>query len=502
MTHTDRMSSLGRACLRMCASLVLLACAMLTAQAGSVPGGIGGTGLLPGGIGGTGFQPGGIGGTGIVAVGPIQRFGSVFVLGKEYHFTPQTVFIADGATINERQLRLGEAVTVIGRRAHNRWVALRVEANSTLIGRIDRVDPERQRIQVLGQTVQIRPKTRFYGKPASAGHPMHSLHPGDLIRVSALGHDHDGWIASAITRLASSTQRTAPLRLHGSIEALTANREAIRIGNTWFRLTQPLARDFATGQRIMAAGHYEAGRPVLTAIKPESSPTLAIGQTIELYGLIRKTPEGVYCNDYRLEGHADLPQGADTHQSATWGVVEGHIAEPGVIQTHQIAPQVDPMAFGLNDGQDHDRMPQGTTPSHSGVDSRSDATVSPATEEHERPHPAIKTPAITTQLPEHPDDVRPDSPPPVDPAQGESGIPFDLPEHHAPAPMQPSVSVNPPDTTDIPDLTPPSMPSTPSAPSVPAIPSVPSAPSVPSMPGIPSIPSAPPEVPELPESPN
>ncbi|HUX83210.1 MAG TPA: DUF5666 domain-containing protein [Halothiobacillus sp.] len=494
MTDAGLLSRLYRGIAHVVVASMLFAFTMLTAQGGN----------MPGGIGGTGFHPGGIGGTGIIAVGPIQRFGSVFVLGKEYHFTPQTKFVIDGAASTKQQLRLGAAVAVTGKWENGHWVAQQVEANSALIGRIDHIDRERQRIQVLGQTVKITRQTRLYPGDRPAASSLRSLQPGDLIRISALGHDPEGWIAAAVTRIPprikSPANQTLPLLLRGPIQALAANRQAVRIGGTWFTLAKPLATRFAAGQYIVASGHYVSSGPLLTHLKPDLSTAAGVGKYIELYGLIQKTAEGVYCNDYRLEGNTAIALGTNTHPSTAWGLVEGRITAPGVITSDRIAPQIDPMVFDLSAVHD----PQGAQ--HEAASSKP-GFVKPDTDHGTERH-TIKTPETSSFFGDHPEGGVPDasSGPSISPAPPEPGIRIELPDH-----ALPSVSVEHPDTFDKPDYSPPPIPSTPtipsvpsvpSAPSVPSVPSVPSAPSVPSVPSIPSIPAAPPEIPELPESPN
>ncbi|MHB8238014.1 MAG: DUF5666 domain-containing protein, partial [Acidithiobacillus ferrivorans] len=121
--------------------LVLTLAVLPGTQAFSDPtgGGIGGTGIHSGGIGGTGIQPGGIGGTGITALGVIQRFGSIYVNGREYVLSPQTRYSVDGAAGTAKDLHLGDRVTVQAA-ADGRTIAQEVRVEHAVIGRVTEVD--------------------------------------------------------------------------------------------------------------------------------------------------------------------------------------------------------------------------------------------------------------------------------------------------------------------------------------------------------------------------
>lgn len=495
MTNAGRLSRFYHGISRVVIVFMISTIAMPTAQADTMPGGIGGTGLQPGGIGGTGFQPGGIGGTGlqlggiggtglqpggiggtgIVAAGPIQRFGSIFVLGKEYHFTPQTKFVIDGAASTKQRLRLGSTVVVTGKWEKGHWIAQQVEADSALIGRIDRIDTDRRDIQILGQTVKITPQTRLYPGNHLAASSLQSLQPGDMIQMSALGHGPDGWTAATVTRIPSDVKAPAyqasPLLLRGSIQALAADRQTVRIGGTWFTLAKPLAARFAIGQNIMASGHYASDGPLLTQIKQDSNTAAGVGRHIELYGRIWKSAEGVYCNNYRLEENSTTPPERNAHPSTGWGVVEGLITAPGVIRSDRIIPLIDPMAFDLSAGHDQQGARQ--------EEPTSKSDLAPPNTDHGTEQDTIKTPDTSPVSGDLPTDGGPDaSPEPsTSPALPEPGVGAEPPDGDIP-----SAPVTNQEPADLPDISPPSVPSVPSVPTIPSIPSIPSPPEIPEPP--------------------
>lgn len=481
----------GRALLRRFSTLLILGLALLTQTALAQPGGIGGTGMLPGGIGGTGRMPGGIGGTGIVAVGPIQRFGSVFVLGKEYHFTPQTQFRIDGTVAKEQDLQLGDVVTVIGRHEHGRWIALQVQARRALAGRIEQVNLADQSIRLLGQTVRITGTTRVTGVNRTPIR-LKQLHKGDWVRISALNAGHDHWRATAILRNDAKTA-TASLLLRGVIEAVSPDRRAIRIGGQWLPLSHPLAAQLAPAESIIAHGRYVSGKPQLTRIAHETGPAgeaSAIGTRIAVYGLIRKTPEGTYCNDYRLTGDtAEIALKPGLRSTRVWGLVDGTIAAPGVIQLERITPAVDPMDYGLDIGDTRvpDSPGKDSSRTHSDEDAESVLDRARAILDGNQDHTVESVP---DGLSVHTDELTPDELPTPSVMPTVPSHEIELPEH---APSPPDIVH--PDVTDIPDLAPPEVAPAPALPSVPTPPPIPSPPSVPALPATPQVP----EIPDLPE---
>lgn len=337
----------------------------LAAQGHSAPGGIGGTGLVPGGIGGTGRAPGGIGGTGIVAIGPVQRFGSVFVLGKEYHFTAQTTFVVDGQPAEKQQVQLGDLVMVSGHQNDGRWVASRVQVDHALVGRVEQVDVRHHRIRVLGQSVWLKPATRLH--LAASG--LQQLKVGEWVRVSAAGYADGGWIATSLSQARGDEVRQR-IVAHGLIQAVGQHRRSVRLNGAWLPLAQALPARFVAGQQVRLTGRYVHGKALISSVQPAGVTGVPVGRTIELYGVVRQTDNGqLYCNDFRLQGDADaVVPGA-------LGLVQGRVSAPGVITVDSVTPDIDPWRYGLGDAPDagQSSVHSPDTVEHEGASAASDA---------------------------------------------------------------------------------------------------------------------------------
>lgn len=246
---------------------------------------------LPGGIGGTGVSananPGGIGGTGIIAIGPIQRFGSIFVLGKEYHFTPKTEFTRDGHPSQEQAQRLGDWVTVQGHFAHNRWVADRVDTTHAITGKIESVDPKNLSIRVLGQVIQLAPNTQLHAEPRQVVLNFSALKVGDVLRISAAQGATGHWLATRITRLTQPTKSTG-LHLQGRIQAISPDRKQIKIQGVWLPFSEKIPDALAPDQLVNVGGHYRDGAPIISTIEPIKPTHFTPSQAIEIFGYMHQ----------------------------------------------------------------------------------------------------------------------------------------------------------------------------------------------------------------------
>ncbi|OZB39786.1 MAG: hypothetical protein B7X48_07540 [Acidiphilium sp. 34-60-192] len=160
-------------------------------------GGIGGTGIGPGRapvMTPAGGETGGIGGTGIgpanariVGYGPIQRFGSVFVNGREYALTGQTLVTIDGSAATVAALRIGDIAQVRGfTTGPHRGLALSISVRDAIIGPVSAVAHHGTAFTVLGQRVVA----------ATAGKPFMALKPGEMVAVSAQRQADGNWAAS------------------------------------------------------------------------------------------------------------------------------------------------------------------------------------------------------------------------------------------------------------------------------------------------------------------
>ena len=250
------------------------------AQAGE-SGGIGGTGISgggggeeAGGIGGTGVQggeeTGGIGGTGIgrrtvpvVGFGPIQRFGSVFVNGREYGIGSQTLVTVDGQPAPVAALQVGDMALVRGiATASHAGIARQIAVWQSIIGPIGAVEPDRKSFTVLGQRVRL------------AG-AVTSLRPGAVVGVSGQRQADGTWIASRVTTLPAS----ARFRLETTVAGVGQN--SVTFQGLTLRAAPSLLAGIAAGERVVAIGLISGGTPRLTALSPHPVELGAPGTLVE-----------------------------------------------------------------------------------------------------------------------------------------------------------------------------------------------------------------------------
>ncbi|OYZ86137.1 MAG: hypothetical protein B7Y07_09070, partial [Halothiobacillus sp. 24-54-40] len=322
----------------------------------------------PGGIGGTGLsanaQPGGIGGTGIVAIGPIQRFGSIFVLGKEYHFTPNTRFTRDGQPSREQAQQLGDWVAVQGHWQENRWVADRVDTTHAITGKIESIDPKNLSIRVLGQEIKLAPNTQLHAEPHHVALYFSALKVGDVIRISAAPGRTGQWLATGIVRLAEPS-KTIRLHLQGRVQAITPDRTQLKIQGVWLNFSGTMPQTLEPNQPINAVGHYRNGAPIITRIESIKPLNFTPGQAIELFGYTQQIDQNSYCASFKIKaapGKAGLIRNDQAHAAGAWHVITGTLLESNVIDMNQFVPSQAPMQFGLTDNFLNLNPPSTTTP--------------------------------------------------------------------------------------------------------------------------------------------
>lgn len=173
-------------------------------------GGSGGTGITDGGTGGTGNaidshggsggtgHSGGAGGTG-KAEGSIKGFGSVYVNGVKFD-TRTAIIMVNGIETTEESLRAGMLVTVEGEVDESglTGTATQVNFTYTLMGMIEDIDTQAQRIVVDGQTIIADDLTVFDRVK------IEDLSIGDSIGISGLTDAKGNIVARYILRLAEA----------------------------------------------------------------------------------------------------------------------------------------------------------------------------------------------------------------------------------------------------------------------------------------------------------
>ena len=337
------------------AGVVLLG--LLLSVAGSVaatPGGIGGTGIDPGGIGGTGISPGGIGGTGIVAIGPVQRFGSIFVNGGEYELPAHTRYRVDGQAATEQSLHLGDTVTVHAVTQGGRLDALDVRVDHAVIGRVSQIEPSAARLVVLGQTIHLSPTTLLRTE-ADQPLPLHRLSVGDVVRISALHQGAGQWQALRLVRLSSpAAHQTVKFLLRGRIEALSAisaNQQRVRINGVWFSSARLTARaGLHVGAQVVVRGTQGRQGDEIDSLQPSSPADAPAGSRVVMVGYLQQTPQGWEANGLRVEGsnavlRAELQSAARTQRAPL--VIVGTLRSAQTMVAERVIPNVDAMQFAL-----------------------------------------------------------------------------------------------------------------------------------------------------------
>lgn len=226
--------------------LAFLATLVLAVSAGAADlagdeGGIGGTGIIrhsdPG-------DEGGIGGTGIVGV--ITGFGSILVNGVHVDYDPQMPLrdLASEAPLTATDLQVGQVVEVAARREGERYRALRLGRRHLLAGPVTAIDPEENRISVMGQRVVLSDDTTLGA--------LDAIRVGDRIAVSGLWDGHQ-------------VQATR-LDPHAGSRDLVTGQVRARLDGTLLvgemslqPTTQALPTDLRVGDEITALGSARNG---------------------------------------------------------------------------------------------------------------------------------------------------------------------------------------------------------------------------------------------------
>lgn len=211
--------------------LLLIGCstATLNWQADSGPGGIGGTGLINsnkpgngGGIGGTGKSiEEGIGGTGRIAkqgdgsdhngareagegiggtgiVGTITAFGSIWVNDAHIHFDQHTPITINQAPASSGELQLGQVVAVSSVPEVEAYQAKSIDIIHEVVGPINKLSIEQQKIEVLNQTIQLKDDTIYFDSIKLSQLSPDVLAAGTYIEVSGLRQSDGEIVASRI----------------------------------------------------------------------------------------------------------------------------------------------------------------------------------------------------------------------------------------------------------------------------------------------------------------
>ena len=375
-------------------------------------GGIGGTGIgeETGGIGGTGIHraPGGIGGTGapIVGFGPIQRFGSVFVNGREYRIDANTLVTIDGHPATAASLRVGDMALVRGVAigAHGGF-ARSIATWQAIIGPISRVTDGGHVITVLRQTVTLG---------ASVRPPR--LRPGQVVGLSAQRLANGNWVAHRVTALPP----TRAFRLETTVSATGAGH--VTMGMLTLRADPAQLAGLHTGERVVATGTIVNRRPVLTKLEPRPIRLGAPGTRVEVRNYFRSTGNGRLL---AADGMEATERAGRQQLSGLYPVeVVGEITENGEIAATEVTPEVP-------------SLPQSEPPATKAGQSDSATKSSAATEVRSNEGPAGKPGAAHAS-----GDVEP---PEVGETPDTEAAEVEAPEIEVPSPQTPEPDIDAPE---------------------------------------------------------
>ncbi|MHB8181245.1 MAG: DUF5666 domain-containing protein [Acidithiobacillus ferrivorans] len=314
-------------------------------------GGIGGTGIHSGGIGGTGIQPGGIGGTGITALGVIQRFGSIYVNGREYVLSPQTRYSVDGAAGTAKDLHLGDRVTVQAA-ADGRTIAQEVRVEHAVIGRVTEVDAAKRQFTILGETIQAGKMTPITVHDSDQSLSFAALKAGDVVSVSGLDRENGYWLATAICRLypADATPARVPLLLRGQVDALYPDQNTLEVGATKLKVNGALLRAIQVGQSVVVRGEYADGEARVESVSPTALAAQDVGNRVSLLGYLDRGMDGWTTHGVALvEGPHTLYANGDAAdmRAGSMVAITGEIKAPGVVAVKNVTFSINPMDFDL-----------------------------------------------------------------------------------------------------------------------------------------------------------
>lgn len=272
---------------------------------------------------------GGIGGTGISAFGAIQRFGSIFVNGREYPLSGARIMV-DGQPANRHALHLGQVVLVRATAGRPLKVSL-VRVRHAVVGPITYIHGDR--LSVLGQTINVSPGLVVHG--GSPQKIRQHLRVGDIIRVSALRKHAGVWEASRITRVPSSAQRSGHYRIllratlrRGRDGILTVGTQRV----AW-RGAGPAPVAYV-GRNVLAVGVLHGGRVDITRITPDTLDLGPPGTEVQMSGYLER-----HAGVWRSNG---IDVGIAKRIVPVQGLADliGRIDDKGVLVVYSVRPDI------------------------------------------------------------------------------------------------------------------------------------------------------------------
>lgn len=245
-----------------------------------------------GGIGGTGAPQGGIGGTGITAIGVIQRFGSIYVNGREYLLSPHTHYWVDGRRMGVKALRRGQDVFVVASAQGRGRIARTVRVQHALIGVVQKVQASGRRLRILGQEITLSAAASARLQRGPQGAPR----AGMDLAISAGSPAPGTWVATRAHVVRPTPGHPLPFLIRGILHMVA--RHALALGHRLFVWNGAVVPKALVGHYVVARGYYRLGHPAVISVRAATGLQAAKGRIV-LTGYLRAGRHG-----WRFEGQA------------------------------------------------------------------------------------------------------------------------------------------------------------------------------------------------------
>ncbi len=293
---------------------------------------------------------GGIGGTGITGFGVVQKFGSIFVNGREFFLNENTRIARDGAPANEKALHLGDVVRVEGRvdPVSGRSIATRVDAALALQGVVERVDAASGTLTVLGQSVHVTPGTRgegVYGMPL-----LDRMRRGEHVAISGLVRSNGSWTA---TRIAPAATGESGFVLRGLVQKIDPERGRLRVaGQEMIASSGTLSAPLAVGNEVRVVGRYDNSVLRLESVVPARIMLGLTGGVVEMSGYVQALPGAGRLVSNGVELHYSVVSSfiggtADDLRKDVPVAVRGELQADGSVSVRALLINVEPMRVSL-----------------------------------------------------------------------------------------------------------------------------------------------------------
>jgi hypothetical protein len=262
--------------------------------------GTGGTGIYAqqgSGAGGTGLaspEEGGIGGSGIF--GTVMAFGSVCVNGLKIEYDGDTPIETNGLTGRVEDLALGQIVRIeTGDEDPDR--ARQISIDSPLSGPVNRIEPERQRLFIMGAEVRMRPDVVIRGA-RSQEILLTDLYRGTHVEVSGLRRSDGVLMASRLDVRPAGT----PIVVTGI--AVPVSRSTFYVGRVRGQLApgESIPSNLRR-QRVQIRGNWNVRSQTLEDVSLRAAPTYLAGMrevSIQGYVAPNRGPGDFKIADTRL----------------------------------------------------------------------------------------------------------------------------------------------------------------------------------------------------------